>query len=196
MGSSFLGLNVEWWAILISLLAVLIAIFKDFVKPLIFSPKIKLYCKNAEFYIEEVENLTKHRYLRLKIINSGGYFSSTTKNCYVKLMWIKKEGNITSPFTPTILKWSLYDEETEPITTRKHDLAKGEPHFIDLCSESEKGKRILFFQAPIPPKLAEKLGSGKYTFKIGVYGDNFTPKYWMFNVNYTKNFGELNFHET
>ena len=193
MGSSFLGLNVEWWAIVISLFAVLIAIFKDFVKPWIFSPKIKLYGKNAEFYIEETENLTKHRYLRLKIINSDCNFSSTAKNCYVKLMWIKKDGNVMSPFTPTILKWSLYDEETEPITTRKHDLAKGEPHFIDLCSETKTGKRILFFQAPIPSKLAERLGPGKYTFKIDVYGDNFTPKSLMFKIDYTKNFGELNF---
>lgn len=190
---SFLQLEVQWWALIIAIISLTITIFKDYIKPWLFSPKLELYGKNDNYHIEEAENLTKHRYMRLKIKNSDCFFTPTAKNCYVKLNEIRKDNKLMYPFTPTILKWSLYDEEKEPITKRKHNLAKGEYHFIDLCSESEKGKKILFFQTPLTPKLAEKLEPGKYTFKIGIYGDNFKPKFETFNVEYTENFGELKF---
>lgn len=189
----FLGIRLEYWTLIIAGIAVLFTALRDFIIPTIFKPRLRLNGKNQDFYIEEAEHLTKRRYIRLKIINKNSFWSRPAKNCYIKLIEIKKDGELMHPFTPVPLKWSSYDEETGPITKRKHNLAKGEFHFIDLCYECETYKKRLYFQTPIPPKLQVKLEAGRYTFKVGIYGNNFAPKLEIFNLIYTGNFGDLKF---
>jgi hypothetical protein len=192
----FLGMRLEYWTLIIAGIAILFTALKDFIIPLVFKPRLDLEGKNQEFYIEESEEQhTKKRYLRLKVFNKNNFWSKSAKNCYVKLIEIKKDGELMHPFTPVPLKWSSYDEEIGLITTRKHDLAKGEFHFIDLCHEQESIKKRLHFQTPIPPKLGIKLLSGIYTFKVGIYGDDFKPKIEIFRVMHKGNFGDLNFIE-
>ena len=180
-------------AVIISFFALIVTVTKEFLIPLFFKPKLEITGKNKPFYIEDGQNLGRHRYLRLKIENLNSRWSLNAKNCCVKLVEVKKGDKLMQPFTPAPLKWSIYDEENGIIMTRKHDLAKGELHFVDLCHEDDHGKRILRFQTPINPLLLETFDPGKYTFKIGIFGDNFEPKFETFEVKFTDKYGELKF---
>ncbi len=141
-----------------------------------------------------VELKEKTRWLRLRLINNGGFFSRTAVNCYVKLIWIRKSnGQSIQPFDPFPLKWVSYGKS-------KNDLAKGEYHLLDLVFEKDN-ERILYpvtygeFGLPslLLERKSEKLGPDVYTFRIGVYGDNFDPIYKEFKVELTQEFGELRF---
>ncbi len=188
----------EWWALGVAIFALIVSIFKEFMLPWLFSPAITLCGRNKSFYIEDAEKSPKEtgleleRYLRLKIRNSENFRSSRAKNCYVKLLSIKKNCKLMEPFTPVPLKWSSYDQEGTPYADRKHDLAKGEYHYIDLCHESDKEK-LLLFQISIPSKLGDQLSPGKYQFKVKIYGDNFKPVQKKFNVEYNEEFGQLKY---
>jgi hypothetical protein len=119
-------------------------------------------------------------------------FSSTARKCYVKLIEIRDEHNQKiQPLDAFPLNWVHY-------TDVKVDLAKGEEHFLTLAFEPEN-KRIL---VPFPPQYlpnelikSEKLGPSTYTFKLGVYGDNFDPLFKEFKIKLTSKFGELKFVE-
>ena len=185
----------EWWALGISLLALITTLTRDFFVPLLFKPRMILIGKDDGECVENACDLIGHssRWVRLKLINKNSFWSKPAKNCYVKLLSIHNSmGDAVKPFTPLPLPWVSYDD----FEGKKHDLSIGEYHLIDLVNEYEK-LRILRFKISIPLELIKqsdkKLSKGEYTFRVGVYGDNFKPIFKNFKIRLTEKYGELNF---
>lgn len=186
------------WNIIIpiglSAIAILLTMLRDFLIPFVFKPKILIEANNKECVEETNEpyrlkskvHSGHARWLHLKLINKKGFFSRSARNCYVKLFEIRNSQNErVSPFSPILLKWGTYENY-------KNDLAIGEYHLIDFVHESPF-LRVIQIQGPIPKGLREKLMPGKYTLKIGVFGDNFGPIFKAFKIELTDKFGELKF---
>lgn len=218
-------MTAEWWALGISIIALLATLTKDFVIPWIFKPKLILEGKNDDECVDDALSETmesrifendiktkglqpedfnderfrlkqKSRWIRIRIINASGFFSRTATNCYIKLIEIRNSKNQPiRPFNAFPLMWVSY-------ASAKNDLAKGEYHLLDLVFENEK-ERVLYpavyghFGLPLKllSRKEEKLGPDVYTFKVGVYGDNFDPIFKEFKIELTKKFGELKFAE-
>jgi len=142
-----------------------------------------------------VENSKKkQRWLRIRIKNGGGFWSRTAINCYVKLIEIRNSKNQPiRPFNAFPLMWVLY-------ATPKGNLSKGENHLLDLAFENEN-ERVIYPAAwarfglsnALIERRNEKLTPDVYTFKLGIYGDNFEPKTKELKVELTNRFGELRF---
>ena len=188
-------MSLEGWALGISVLALFVAITKDFILPFMFKPKILLEGIDDEECIENAVEMggTKSRWVRLRLINERGFFSRTAKGCYIKVLRIKDDkGNKIVPFESLPLPWVSYDN----FSGGRYDLGVGEYHMIDLVHEYDN-QRILRLKIPMPIELRKqenvKLKPGIYHIEVAVYGDNFNSKKGNFKVKLTKNFGELNF---
>lgn len=181
-------------AIIISGIAVLLTLFRDFILPSIFGPRLELEGRDDGECVTNaiVTPGGDSRWIRLRLINGDGWRSRKAKNCYLKLLEIKdNHGKKILPFDQAPLKWVTYDNT-------KNNLSKGESHLIDLVHEFDiKSHRYLSFdfslQISLLKEIDKKLGPGKYVFKIGVYGDNFNSFEKSFGIRLTNNFGELNF---
>lgn len=213
---------VEWWALIVSIIALFVALLKDFIIPTIFKPKLILEGKNDDECVDNAlgkkhlkgkifsnlsqvgvdgqtgepiyELKSKSRWLRLRLKNKKGFFSKTARNCYVKLIKVKNSKGITiRPFNAFPLMWVSY-------AVSKNNLAKGEYHLLDLAFETEN-ERVIYpathnqFCLPnlLIERKKEKLGPDVYTFRLGVYGDNFDSQYINIKVELTQKFGELKF---
>jgi len=198
----FIDNLLEIVALFVSFMAITLVFFKDFIHPLIFKPKITLKGGNDEECIEDAKSPggVDSRWVRLKIRNKDSFFSKPAKNCYIKLLSIKNEKNKRiTPFNPVPLTWNHYDTSPyDKLTGGKHNLSVGEYHLIDLVHEkSNIDHQILCFKVPLPRKLGEnapaELGPGKYTFILGVYGDNFKSLKLKFKVGLSKEYGHIKF---
>jgi len=215
-------MDVKWWALGVSILALLVTFLKDLIIPNIFKPRLILEGKNDEECVDDAvdkkyisggigrnlpqigintktkepiyELKSKSRWLRLRLKNEKGFFSKTARNCYVKLIEIKNSnGVIIRPFNAFPLMWVSY-------AVSKNNLAKGEYHLLDLVFEKES-ERVIYpavhnqFGLPhlLLERKEEKLGPNVYKFKLAVYGDNFDPIFKDIKIKLTKKFGELKF---
>jgi hypothetical protein len=153
----------------------------------------------AEAYPAQAKQLVKNfqkrsRWLRVRIRNKDGFFSRTAVNCYVKLIEIKNgQGQKIGPFDAFPLLRAQY-------ATPKNNLAKGEYHLLCLVHEYED-ERVLYpttwndfcLSYELLAHKAERLGPGKYTLKLSVYGDNFNPVHQEIKVELSQQFGDLKF---
>ena len=187
----------EWWALGVSILALVITLARDFIKPFLFKPRISLLgiddgecVQKASDKLYNIESI----WLRLKLINKYSFWSIPAKNCYVKLLSVKNSsGEKIIPLESLPLPWVSYDGD---FIGSRHDLSVGEYHMIDLVYEYPH-RRVLEFKIHVPVDLMKeaekKLGVGIYTIKVAVYGDNFKPLFKHIKVKLTDKFGELNF---
>ncbi|MGV8142165.1 MAG: hypothetical protein ACP5NS_00845 [Candidatus Pacearchaeota archaeon] len=188
-------MSLEGWALGISVLALSVAIAKDFVLPFIFKPKVRLEGLDDGECIENAVEMggTRSRWIRIRAVNEKGFFSKTAKGCYIKVLRIKdSNGNKISPFESLPLPWVSYDD----FSGGRYDLGVGEYHMIDLVHEYEN-ERVLRLKIAMPIELRKqekvKLKPGTYQVEVAIYGDNFRSEKKIFKVKLTKNFGELTF---
>jgi len=184
----------ELIALILSCTAILFTALRDFIIPLFFRPKIFIRVNNDDC-VEETEGVImrnvgpvyspKSRWLHLKISNKKGIYNKSAKNCRVKLFEILDSSGKNLNPSPFLLKWGVYENY-------KNDLAPGEYHYVDLVSENINIRNLLL-QGPLPKRTGDKLVPGEYTFKVGVFGDNFSPLFKNFKIEFTENFGELKF---
>src|SRR3989344_3008907 len=116
----------EWWALGISILALIATLTKDFFVPFIFKPRLKVEGIDDGECVENACDNMNHpsTWVRLRLSNKKSFFSKPAENCYVKLLGIKnKNGEKIMPFSPTPLMWVTYDNFN-------NDLAIGEYHLI------------------------------------------------------------------
>jgi len=191
--------SIGFWAFIISVIAILITVTKDFFMPFLFKPRLFIEgYDDGECVQDANSNLnTQARWIRLRLTNGKNFwhrfFGRSAKNCYVKLLWIQNsEMKKVMPFESLPLTWVNYDD----FTGNRYNLGVGEDHMIDLVHEYPN-ERILRFKISVPTDLLReariKLRPGKYTFKVAVYGDNFKPISKQFKIQLTDKFGEINF---
>lgn len=130
-------------------------------------------------------------WLSLRIKNVG---NSKATGVYCKLIEMRnqKTGEIIGPFNPAPLNWTVY-----PSGTSKIQLAKGEPHLVNLVSQQEGEEYVRPTTVNIPNSLFEqlkdKLSAGEYTFKVTVYGDNIDSASYPVEIIVGKNYKDLKF---
>ena len=87
-------MSVEGWALGIAISAIMITVLKDFIKPWIFKPNIKIVGRDDGECIENasddvaIPGVKLSRWVRLRIINKNSFWSIPAKNCYIKLLAI------------------------------------------------------------------------------------------------------------
>jgi len=176
-------------SILISLGALFIAALRDFILPLIFMPllEIGVNCDECKHDAISPDGQVISQWLRFRLVNKNDIRSVVAKNCYVKLIEIRDQNNKKiKPLNPVLLNWVGFKE-------RKNNLSKGEYHMVDLI-QWRIGLHHLYpanFEIPneLMRNIHNKLGPGKYCFKLGVYGDNIQPMLRDIQIEFDINTG-------
>lgn len=183
-------------AIVISAIAVVLTLLKNFIIPLIFFPRVVLEGKNDSDCIHNAPMAggtrpSNSQWLRLRIKNEG-LFSTQVKNCYVKMLEITGPNGVkVSPFNPTPLFWVSYG-------TTSAILSKNEEHYVDFILQVQGQNYIAIPKVDVPAALSNNYHSvfgqvGVYKFKVGVYGDNLNGKDFTFKVENTGTWNQLKF---
>lgn len=191
--------QLEWGsigAIAASLTALFIALFGDWLKKLIFKPdlEITLELASPDSHIIELNNpntgeVSNTYYFRMKINNIGNF---PAQNVEVKALELKKEdvgGDfiIDKKFLPLNLVWAntLGKDIFKPIIHQKLF------EHCDLChTVRDNGSLLLMFDTfPFPNRVSPDryptiIPPGNYQLKVVVAANNFSPKYFCFQINF------------
>lgn len=194
---------VEFWALGISIVALIATLTKDFFIPLFFKPKLEIIIKNNDSFVRTAHfgSGEKSRWMRFLIKNKDSFFGARAKRCRIKLLKIRdSDDNLILPFDQAPLPWTVY-KNVGGFPAYRNDLSKGESHFIDLVYEKENVSYIKPACLSLPNSLLikmekkEVLTPGIYKFKIGVYGDNFKSFTRTFKLSFETVFGKLKYEE-
>ena len=187
-------------AIVLSSVALIISIFRDFIHPKIFRPVIEVEYSNSPgpiqaspYMSQQIKGKIDSNWLRLIVRNKG---RSTARNVYVKLNKIENGKNeVILPLDPVPLLWTVWDS-MKPLRIGI-DLAKGEFHYVNIVSQIEKQTFFKPSTLNLPNSLIlnakKKLGPGRYHLHITVYGDNIKPLKKVISINVYSNYKKLKF---
>ncbi|HLD54831.1 MAG TPA: hypothetical protein VJB35_01085 [Candidatus Nanoarchaeia archaeon] len=188
----------QWIIAIATFIAVLVALFKDWISDGINKPKIILGLRNKEPHIVwDYSYGTIKKLFRIKIINKG---NTVAKNCYVKVLSVFPQPK-EKFFEPDKLKWSsaplnmeyryesLHNQDISqlvPIHREHIDISpKGGWEFCDLFNCILGDDHINFVSSGMRRFLAwEKT----YFVTIEICGENIKPKKATFKISY--------FHDT
>ena len=132
-------MQVEFWALGISIVALIATLTKDFFIPLFFRPRLEIIIDNTDSFVRTAHfgNGKKSRWMRFLIRNKSSFFGARARGCYIKLLEIRDNNdNLVLPFDQAPLPWTVYQQVKE-FPAYRNDLSKGESHLIDLVYEEE-----------------------------------------------------------
>ena len=100
-------------SLVLSIVAIVVTISKDFIMPAISRPFIEITWENDEECVREMPGGVvagmNSKWIRLRIKNRKKYLRTTmAKGCYVKLIKIMKEDHEISDFNPILLPWESF----------------------------------------------------------------------------------------
>ena len=194
---------VEFWALGISIVALIATLTKDFFIPLLFKPRLEIVIGNNDSFVRTAlfGSGEKSRWMRFLIKNKSSFFGARAKRCYIKLLEMRDNNdNLILPFDQAPLPWAVY-KDVEEFTSYRNDLSKGESHFIDLVYERNGFPYIIPASLNLPNSLLMKMKNqevltpGVYKFKIGIYGDNFKSFTRDIKLSFENVFGKLKYEE-
>lgn len=196
------SLTLSIIAVVVSVIALLVSVYKEIILPLWIKPNIKIIYENDEECIHDAMGwdegqeryVVDSKWLRLKIVNAG---RTTAKGCYVKLTAIRNDkGELIKPFDPCPLIWTIFNKDNWKNDYWKIDLAKKEHHFIDLAYQHKGNDFVIMRALSLPTALVDKIKKsppGKFKFDVTTYGDNVEPVSEQVSISITKNYAELKF---
>ena len=168
-------------AILISLIALVFSLLKDFILPCIRRPKLNFKYENEAPFLRYTNSHTLSSFLRIRIKNVG---KSPALNCRCQILKIMKNNDNYGDYTGFPIRWSGKPEND--VTSRDRErlnISRGEIEFLDvatsnycdnnihLCQYHKEGIGIKDFIEP-----------GKYEIILLFSGDNFKPQVISFMV--------------
>ena len=208
MSESVFNQYIQIFIALVTLFAALVALFQEKFWNWWNRPQIKVFFDDNSFncYHKTVQRIlfsngtTRQMftlptyYIRLKVLNEG---KSTSKNVEVVL---EKSNPLTERFIPLNLSWSSQVPDATGIS-RTVSIPPGQSREVDIIEVTEpiqtieaskildnerfteysKGFRCCSIK---PTSLSDIFPKGKYTFYIGIYGENVKPKYIDLSINY------------
>ncbi len=196
------GIQIEIWAIIISFVAILIALLKDFILPFWKKPKLEFEYKekvpfrkeniaigNLKLKSASVVNEIKPlgTFLRMKVKNNG---KNPAINCRCQIFNIVKESEVLNDYEGFPLKWASRPELIlDQRNAERLSIGIGEQEFIDVAVAVNTDKKIHFEKYhSIPIGIPETLLPGKYELNLLFSGDNFRPYQISFKLQKKDNY--------
>lgn len=173
-----LGIPIEIWAIIISIVALVFTLMKDFIIPLFKRPKLKfVYAPRSPFLRDcPMSGAINGCFLRFSIKNYG---NRPAINCRCQIISINtKNGNPYLDYQGFPLNWAARPEKPERL-----NISRGETEFIDLVRSQDNSNAIFlesYHKAGIG--IPSILDPGEYTITVLFSGDNFSPYKIKFQV--------------
>lgn len=182
----FFGLRIEIWALIISLIAIIFTLMKDFILPWFFKPKLKFeYQEEIPYRREDViinRNADlKGSFLRFSVENIG---RRPALNCRCQVLRIEKDSEIFGDYQGFPLRWASRPESIiNQASGERLNIAIGETEFIDLAVTSNNNNFIhLQKYHDVDIGIKEVIEPGEYDIFLIFSGDNFKPYTLKFHV--------------
>lgn len=184
---TLLGLKLEIWAFIISLIALMFTFLKDFILPWYFKPKIEFTYENKppfrreDVTIDKGSNL-KGTFLRFSVKNVG---RRPALNCRCQILKVNKGNNIYGDYQGFPLRWASRPESLINQTSGERlNLGIGETEFIDLAASTNKDNFIYLQKYHnIDIGIKEVIECGKYNLFLIFSGDNLEPYFLHFTID-------------
>ncbi|MEJ2267647.1 MAG: hypothetical protein P8X70_01055 [Nanoarchaeota archaeon] len=188
MGESSLlfGIAVEIWALLISFIAIFIALLKDFILPWFFKPK--LIFKYSDLNPYRRENVVINRnsqlkgtFLRFMVKNIG---TKPAINCRCQIQSVWKNGQKYEDYQGFPLRWASRPESIiNQASGERLNIARGESEFIDMAVATNNNHFIhLQKYHNVDIGIKEIIEAGRYNIILIFSGDNFKPCKLQFHI--------------
>lgn len=181
-----LGLRLEIWAFIISLIAILFALLKDFILPLIFKPKLHFKYEEKSPYRRENIGLTnapdiKCTFLRFSVKNNG---FKPALNCRCQIQKVERNNELYGDYQGFPLKWASRPESViNQASGERLNIGIGETEFVDIAFSSETDKYIHLQKYHIVAiGIKEFIEPGEYDITLIFSGDNFKPYKLKFHL--------------
>lgn len=183
------GLQIEIWALLFSIIAILLTLAKDFILPLWFKPELVFryeekppYRRNNLSIGGQPNPNLKGTFLRFEVQNVG---RRPALNCRCQILKVEKENKLCGDYKGFPLKWASRPEAViNPANGERLNIAIGETEFVDLAVALNNDPDIHFKKYhPIPIGIKESIGAGSYDLYLIFSGDNFDSYTLKFYIN-------------
>jgi len=185
------GILIEYWALGISILAILITLLKDFFIPFFHKPKIVFKYKEDEPFRRDnvrVINVPGRlsSYLRFSVRNAG---NRPALNCRCQILEVEKDSAKFGDYQGFPLKWA---GRPEPILDQSKaerlTIGIGETEFIDLAKTDNTDPYIhLQKYHSIDIGISDIIPPGEYIIKLIFSGDNFKSRKIKFRISKENN---------
>lgn len=187
----------------ISLASLLIALSK-YASPLVIKPRLRttFLQDDPNTIVEATVDGTQYRWVRVKIENGTGIFTSTAYGVYLKNIGVVKDNKTVKPLNPFIMRWTSSDNRTDTEDMYIGDLGSGEFEYLNLCTNYEHNSCKSVLVPGVPFSVGNKrkggqgltaqtdectFGDGKYTYTIGIYGKNISGVTKEFTIHFDNN---------
>jgi len=181
------SIPIEIWALIVSILAIIIALLKDFILPWFYKPKLKFkYTDSNPFRRENViinrNPQLKGTFLRFMIKNIG---NKSAINCRCQILRVLKNGKKYGDYQGFPLKWASRPESViNQASGERLNIARGESEFIDIAVTANNNSFIhLQKYHNVDIGIKEVIEAGEYDIIVIFSGDNFKPYNLKFHIN-------------
>lgn len=177
-----LSVPIEIWALIISIVAVVFTLMKDFIIPFLLNPKLNFEYKEERPFRRESDINNSNNlgcFLRFSVKNIGKH---PAINCRCQILSIEKGSNQYGDYQGFSLKWAGRPELIE-----RNNISIGETEFLDLSYTNDIDNLVhllTYHNVGIGIKLT--IEPGEYMINLIFSGDNFKPyrlKFQMIKVD-------------
>ncbi len=184
---AILGLPIDLWALILSIVAITLTLLKDFILPLFFRPRLAIrYLDNNPFrrkdvWIADAQGIVG-TFIRFSIKNIGNV---PALNCRCQISRVEKEQKNFNDYMGFPLRWASRPESViNQASGERLNIGVGETEFVDLLSTlSANTNMFLQKYHNVPIGINEIIPAGEYSIFVLCSGDNFSPKEIRFIVD-------------
>jgi len=181
----------ELASILISSLALIIVLLKDFILPFFYKPKFEFkYEDNVPYRRDDVNLLSSggsstrnsSTFLRFSAKNVGG---SPARNCRCQVLSISSDTPMDRDYEGFPLRWACRPEAMiDQAKGERLNIGIKEKEFLDLAYTTDSDV-LIYLQKyhNIPIGIPETIIPGTYDIKLIFSGDNFKPYILQFRIS-------------
>lgn len=173
------GISIEILALIISLIAIIFTLLKDFLLPIFFKPKLEFkYEEEPPYRREDViinrdQNL-RGSFLRFSVKNIGRI---PALNCRCQIQKVKIDDEEYGDYRGFPLRWASRPESIiSQASGERLNIARGETEFMDIAVTASNNNFInLQKYHGVDIGIKEVIEPGEYDIFLIFSGDNFKP---------------------
>lgn len=183
---TFLGVKIEIWALIMSVIAIIFTLFKDFILPLFQKPKIEIkYIEDRPFRRDNV-NINRIPgllgcFFRFSVKNIGNRIA---ENCRSQILTVTQDNINIGDYQGFPLRWASRPEGViNPAGAERLNISIGETEFIDLVVTMNNNPNIhLQKYHNVDIGINDQIAPGEYLITLIFSGDNFKPYIPIFRI--------------
>jgi len=185
----FLSIRLEYWTLILSVIAILFVALKDFILPYFFKPKLNISYSSKEPYKRFPIMFSSSNwgaFDRFKVENAG---RETAKGCRCQIYSIKDSKGKEIDLQGFPIRWASRPDSAGDFTKAERlNIGPGESEFADLLHMRTDNTTKIFFSSyhNVPVGMSDNIPIGDHIIKFIISGNNFRPYIASFKV-----FGEL-----